>query len=285
MADVAPRTILVVGCGLIGMSFALAVKQRHPDIRLFGVEAHEPYRRTVQASGIFQEVLPNLPKAGRFDWAVLATPVDVACGQLAAAAEVAEVILDVCSVKRDICRTAKALGLADRFAPTHPMAGLAAAGPAFARSDLFSGERWITFPAWRACSLVHPLLASLGAKIVHLPSPEAHDAAMAAVSHGIHVTSLSAMLAYESLKTRQTEPLASLTGPGFADITRLSASPSGFWVSTLSANRENVLEYIAELKQTLSAFERVLLDDDRQALAELLDQARSAHHVWREERG
>jgi prephenate dehydrogenase len=285
MAELAPRTILVVGCGLIGTSFALAAKQRHPDVRLFGVEANAAYRRIVEASGVFQEVFADLPEAGHFDWAVLATPVDVACRQLPTAAQAADIVLDVCSVKRDICKAAEELGLTERFAPTHPMAGLAAAGPSFARSDLFAEQRWITFPSWPACSLVDPFLASLGAKVVHVPSPEAHDAAMAAVSHGIHLTSVAAMLACDSLKTRLPEDWASLTGPAFADVTRLCASPSGFWVSTLAANRENVLKYIGQLKHTLAQFEQALNDDHRDALAALLDQARRAHHVWREERG
>jgi prephenate dehydrogenase len=279
-----PESVLVVGCGLIGTSLARAISSRLPDITITGVEIRPDYRGIAAECGAFASIDADVPRASRFDLAVLATPVDVACRQLPAVAAVADVVLDVCSVKRDICQVAERFNLRDAFAPTHPMAGLSTPGPTHATPDLFAGRTWITIAGWPACRRVYPLLETLGARVVELPTPDLHDAAMASVSHGIHLASLTALLASDALATDRQGGWAELTGPAFRDVTRLAESPTQFWRSTLLANRDHVLSYISALQTVLGDIAAALTAADGDSIEQWLARAQSVYKKWKEER-
>lgn len=278
-----PHSILIVGCGLIGTSFALAVKAKKPSVKFYGVERNAQFREEATALNIFESISSDLPRDRHYELAVLAVPNRIACEQLRAAADIAELVMDVCSVKSDICKTAENLGLATSFAPSHPMAGVAASGPKAASADLFDGRTWLTIRGWDACDAIAPLITTMGARILPVDSAAFHDEAVAAVSHGIHLTSLAAMLSYTELQQQAGANWAKFCGPAFRDITRLSASPSEFWTSTLLSNREHVLGYLAALKAQLTEFETALAQNREFDLTKLLDEARSAHCSWKEE--
>lgn len=273
------RSVLVIGCGLIGTSLAMAWKKALPSIRICGVDVSEAHRTHVMNTGVFESVHATLPAAS-FDLVVLATPVDVACSKLPRVCTHATWVMDVCSVKHPLTQTALLGGHALRFAPTHPMAGNASEGPFQATPDLFVGRPWIFISGWPACDVVKPLLEVTGAHMVEVPSAEEHDVIMAAVSHGVHVSSLMTMLAFHQLQS-DGQSWAGFTGPGFQDVTRLSASPSSFWVSTLLANQANVLYALDSLSTQLSRFQTALRENDSTALQQLLDEAREAHSQWK----
>jgi prephenate dehydrogenase len=303
-----PSSLLVVGCGLIGTSLAMAWRERWPQTRLVGVEVNPHYRavserlvlprpadgpRTLdgfngegpkEAARVFDEVLPELPDDS-FQLAALAVPVDVACRLLPEVAQRAEVVFDVCSVKASIAKRAEDLGLRSQFAPTHPMAGAAVAGPEGARPDLFRGEAWLLIDGWPACVHMRGLLADLEARPLTVASAEQHDLAMAAVSHGVHLASLATMSAYDrALRDGGSEAWAGLTGPGFRDVTRLAASPPEFWVPTLLANRTAVSDQLRRVQAALEAFATALDEEDADRLEQLLREAREAHSAWRKAR-
>ncbi|MCL6598941.1 MAG: prephenate dehydrogenase/arogenate dehydrogenase family protein [Alicyclobacillus macrosporangiidus] len=283
-----PATVLVVGCGLIGTSLALALHRARPGLVVHGVERSDVHRRQALATGAFAEVFPALPdlaeteRGGRYELAVLAVPVDAACALLPATARLADVVMDVCSVKRPLVEAAEAAGLKAVFAPTHPMAGTADSGPAHARADLFDGRTWIVLDGWPACDAVTPWLEGTGARRVRLPSANDHDAAMASVSHGVHLASLSAMLAYCRTAGGRAGDWAMLAGPGFRDVTRLSRSGPDFWGPTLTANRDYVTVYLRALAEELNAFARALEEADGDALHQRLTEARMARLAWEE---
>ncbi|GMA48694.1 hypothetical protein GCM10025857_00510 [Alicyclobacillus contaminans] len=280
MSDWKPQSILIVGCGLLGASFAKAVHAHFPQCRLHAVEVDAAYRAWAEASGLFETVVSSLPERPVFDLAVLATPVDVACRQLPKAASVARWVMDVCSVKQQICQAAVDSGVQGQFAPTHPMAGLAVPGPSASRGDLFEQRTWLILDGWPACAVLAPFLAGLGAKVETVPSAEVHDAAMASVSHGIHVTSLCALLAADREKQRMGGEWQHWVGPAFRDITRLAASPSGFWTSTLLANRDAVQGYLEQLQTALHEVSDLLRAGDPGPMKAWLEGARDVHTAW-----
>lgn len=275
-----PAAVCIVGCGLIGMSLALALRAAYPQMRLVGVDIRADHRAIAQSRNTFDVVLSALP-AESFPLLVLAIPPRAAAQLMGEAGQHARFVMDVCSIKLPLCAAATEAGMADQFAPSHPMAGIAAEGPTQATADLFLNHPWILFRAWPACTRLEPLVRAVGARVVWLADAASHDVAMAAVSHGIHVTSLSAMLAYEETQQTSGATLANITGPGFRDITRLADSPSEFWTDTLLLNATAVTAQIDAVIAALQRFRGALTSADEDQLRGLLDEARQARWRWR----
>lgn len=275
------ESVLICGCGLIGTSLAMAWHSADLPISLYGVDPSPRHREVAMATGAFVSVNASMP-SDKFDLIVLATPVDVACTQMTQVDAQATWMMDVCSVKKPLIEVANSLGRRNTFAPTHPMAGVAAEGPKEACATIFSGHPWIYLEDWPATAVVLPLIRATGARVVSIASAERHDAVMAACSHGVHLVSLSTMLMFDAIANR-TSPMGQFTGPGFRDVSRLSASPAGFWVSTLMANREHVLHALDVYTQQLQGFQWALQNGDEDTLRMLLEQARIARTQWEEE--
>jgi prephenate dehydrogenase len=274
------QSILIIGCGLIGTSIALGLKKVMPELRIDGVESFDANRQVADRTGVFGTIYADLPHHV-YDLAVIATPVDVAKNMILEVSLHALTIMDVCSVKQAVCETADEHGLRDRFAPTHPMAGASESGPMHASADLFEQSIWLCVTGWPMCAVLAPMLEALGARVEYVDSPSAHDAAMAVVSHGIHVTSVAAMLTYHHLQRDGQGEWNRWTGPGFRDVTRLSAAGSAFWASTLMENRLHVIDYLSALRGQLDLFQQALEEHDDDALIELLQSSRSAQRRWR----
>ncbi|GGJ07460.1 prephenate dehydrogenase [Alicyclobacillus cellulosilyticus] len=284
------KRVLVIGCGLIGTSFALALRKTFGgQLEVDGVEPHPDHREALRTAGVFRAVYDRLPPAGpspRYDWAVLAVPVDKAAEMVPAASALAHWVMDVCSLKGPVCAAAREAGVAARFAPTHPMAGKAMGGPSAAEASLFAGQVWLVVEGWPAVSAVLPLLRATGAVIQPVASEREHDLAMAAVSHAIHLVSGAAMLAFHDAEKAAGAGgrWAAWTGPGFRDVTRLAGSPAGFWVATLLANREAVAAQLERVSARLGEFAAALQTGDAGRLASLLESARAVSEAWRRDR-
>lgn len=277
--------VLVVGCGLMGTSLAAGLRRVWPDVHLVGVENHQAHRDALANMAVFDAVLEDLAELTgeakhRFGLAVLAVPVAAATRLLPQVARHAEIVMDICSVKAPLCQAASHAGLDAVFAPTHPMTGKAAGGPRAADPRLWRGCTWLTLTGYPAVQQVLPVIQALGAQPVPVVSAEEHDVAMAAVSHGIHLASLSAMLASDRLAGACADSWRAWIGPGFRDVTRLSASPPGFWPDTLRANRQAVVAYLDHLTAVLQRWRQVLQEDDADGLAAQLEAAQEANRRW-----
>jgi len=223
--------------------------------------------------------LNDVPR--RYDLAVLAVPTDQALALLSATSTVSTFVMDVCSVKTSICNAATQLGLIACFAPTHPMAGLAVTGPSLATADLFKNQSWIMIEGWAACDIVRPLIAGTEARVVPVESAQQHDIAMSAASHSVHLASLSVIIAFQEAQKIQNSDWRQMTGPGFRDVTRLSAAASSFWTQTLLDNHGPVRKQLKLIKDIISRFEHVLETNDSVELENLLKYAEESHHDWK----
>jgi|GEM_PF-1865917 len=288
-----PQSVLLVGCGLIGVSMVKALTAVLPDVLVDGVEPHEEHRGTAAKTGCFRRIEMDLSQVNRvgqtYDLVVLAVPVDVACDLLPQAGTLGEVVMDVCSVKTDICARAEELGLRRRFFPSHPMAGIASEGPSEATADLFKGRPWLGIAHWTVPFPVVELIAQLGSVWIALETAALHDGLMAVVSHSTHVVSLATMLAFREAVNHWEPPLSSTSaamvcGPAFADVTRLAKSPPGFWTRTLLANRQTTVEHLRRTVGELQDFIDILETRDAVRLRRKLDSARNAHGRWEQDR-
>ncbi len=276
------KRILVIGCGLIGTSFAMALARYPSEFEVHGTDSNLRHLQIALQTSAFQQVFTTTEQlqSGYYDVVVLAIPVRAACSFLLRALELAPIVFDVCSVKTSICATAKQSPEWERFAPTHPMAGKSEEGPQGASETLFENKPWLYIDGWPATLQVLPIILKTGAIPIRLDSQHMHDTAMATVSHGIHLVSLAAMSAYGRAVQETGQMYAHLSGPGFKDITRLSESPIAFWVETLMENRTAVMHHLLRVKAVLNDFTTALESEDEFRLAELLEEAKKFHEDW-----
>lgn len=277
----------LIGCGLMGGSFALALKQAGLVQRVVG---YSPSTKTIQQAlqlGVIDAVASSAEQAASgADILLMAVPVSAteATLQLIAPAITPQMlVMDVGSTKADVLAAARrALGeRIGSFVPAHPIAGKEKAGVEHADAKLYQGcqviltataethgkQRQQALQVWQA----------LGCKVTQM-SPEAHDAAFAAVSHFPHLLAFALMNAITGQP--QGQEFLSLAGPGFRDFSRIAASDPKVWRDIFISNREQLLLQSQHLQTQLQAFEALLQHDDAPALEALIAQASTARSQW-----
>ena len=279
--------LVVIGVGLIGGSFALALKRARVVQRVVGVGRTRANLAAALRLKVVDEISQDPARAVRdADFVLLATPV----GQMPAVmSSIAQhvpghaVITDAGSTKRDVIACAQRFLGAHlaRFVPAHPVAGTELSGAAAAFPDLFRGRNVIltTQAGTRAgaIALVRRAWEACGARIVRLDA-RAHDEILAAVSHLPHVIAFALvnMLAGQ----RNPAQLFGLSAGGLRDTVRIAGSSPEMWADICVANREALLAalegYENELEQTRAAIERA----DAQELRRLFSRARAAREKW-----
>lgn len=260
------KKVVIFGVGLIGGSFALALRKAHAVGELVGFGRSAATLEQARQLGIIDRIGQDVAlEVVDADLIFLATPV----GQMAELmARIAPhlgthtLITDGGSTKSDVVREAYAqLGSkVGQFVPAHPVAGAEQSGAAAARSDLYVDKKVVLTPLPENSpeSVVHVRKAweSCGATVSELTAQQ-HDEVFAAVSHLPHL--LSFALVHDLAQRENRDVLLSFAASGFRDFTRIAASSPEMWRDICLANREALLaelqSYIAELNQINTALE------------------------------
>ena len=281
----------LIGCGLMGGSFALAAKRAGLVQKVIGFS---PSPSSVQKA-LDMEVIDQAAKSAAqavlgSDLVLLALPVAATQSTLALirpSLDSTALVMDVGSTKTDVVLAAKA-GLQDRmgqFVPAHPIAGKEVSGVQFADAKLYAQQQVILTPieATKAAFVqrAQDLWVGLGCQ-VKLMSPQDHDAAFAAVSHLPHLLAFAFM---NSLSAQAQGPdFLALAGPGFRDFTRIAASEPHMWRDILMANAQEVLAQSQHFQQQLQALElalnQALSTGQSEALMQLIEQASTQRAGW-----
>lgn len=277
----------VIGCGLIGGSFALALKRGGLVKRVIGYSKSPSTTEQAKRLGVIDDAAESaLLAVSGSDIVLIAVPVSATETTLKAIRHLVDpgvLFMDVGSTKRDVVDTARRV-LRERvpsFVPAHPIAGKEVAGIANADASLYVGRQVILTPiAQTAPELVQratDVWSAVGAQVLKM-TPENHDAAFAAVSHLPHLLAF----AYFSAVCKQPagRDYLSLAGPGFRDFTRIAASDPQVWRDILTANREELLKQSARFRHTLDAMEHVIRSGNTEALEDLIRQASEARAGW-----
>ncbi len=231
--------IAIIGLGLIGGSIALAVRERWPSVRVFGIDRHSVIAHAL-GSGAIDRGFGDASEIGDADLVILAAPVRqnvVLLAEMSPRLTSSTIVTDVGGTKRDIVRVARALPLAAPFVGGHPIGGAERGGFGFARPDLFKGRPWIftpddTTPA-HAVERLTAFVSGLGARSSTL-DPDRHDRLMAFLSH---LPQLTASALMDVIGTSAADGLL-LAGRGLVDTTRLASSPPDTWVDICAVNAD-----------------------------------------------
>ncbi|MDM7943230.1 MAG: prephenate dehydrogenase/arogenate dehydrogenase family protein [Hydrogenophaga sp.] len=278
----------LIGCGMMGGSFALALKRAGLVKRVVGYSKSPSTTERARQMGVIDVEAPSaLLAVSGADLVLLAVPVSATEATFKAIRHLVRgdvLIMDVGSTKREVIDAARRV-LKDQvgvFVPTHPIAGKEVAGVEHADADLYKGRQVILTPIERTLTAqlekAHKVWAALGCHVKQM-SPEAHDAAYAAVSHLPHLVAFALMNGIQS--QQQAADFLSLAGPGFRDFTRIAASDPLVWRDILMSNREELLAQSRLFQRALHALETAINADNPDALEALIDQASSARAHWR----
>jgi prephenate dehydrogenase len=278
----------LIGCGLMGGSFALALKQAGLVKRVVGYSKSPSTTQRALSMGVIDVEAPSaLLAVSGADIVLLAVPVAATEATFKAIKHLVTkdmLIMDVGSTKRDVIDAARRV-LRDHvgsFVPCHPVAGKEVSGVEHADPDLYAGRQVILTPVERTdpAMLRRATHAweGMGCQVITM-TPEAHDSAFAAVSHLPHLIAFALINGITSQP--QGKDFLSLAGPGFRDFTRIAASESKMWRDILLANRQELLAQSKVFQRTLQAMELMIESGNAEALEGLIAQASNARANWR----
>lgn len=246
--------VVIVGLGLIGGSFALALREAMAGVRVTGVDRAavialpESARATDELVDVDAPAALERAAAGS-DLVVLSTPVRAIAELLPQLLARAALVTDCGSTKRAIAASVADSPRRGRFVPGHPMAGAPSGGIELARADLFRDRRWLLCPDdcdADAVDSVESLVVRVGATPVRLSLAE-HDRAVARTSHA---TQLIASALSVAAKQAHAEIAA---GPAFERTTRIAGGPESIWRDILATNADEVASALDVLVSELAS--------------------------------
>ena len=291
MTDTRPRirigTLAVIGVGLIGGSFSLALKRAGIVQRVIGVGRTQANLDTALGLGVIDEASTDPAAAAtRADLVLLASPVGQfpeLMSQIAPVLGERTVVTDGGSTKQDVIAYARRFLGAHfrRFVPAHPIAGTEQSGAAAAFPDLYRDRNVIVAPQPEtdsgALNLVRAAWEACGANVIELDAAR-HDEIFAAVSHLPHVVAfaLVSMLA----KRPDARTLLGFSGGGLRDTVRIAGSSPEMWRDICMANRTALLKLLDDYAKELELARGAIENGDGDALETIFERARDARQRW-----
>jgi prephenate dehydrogenase len=279
--------LVVVGVGLIGGSFALALKGAGAVNRVIGVgRGAQNIRRALELKIIDAAGALDAATLADADLVLLAAPVgqmQTLMRSIAPVLGARTVVTDAGSTKRDVVELARRelKGALARFVPGHPIAGTENSGAEAAIAGLYRERKVVLTPLEenepKAIALVRSAWEQCGASVSEL-KPEEHDAVFAAVSHLPHV--LAYALVDQVARHPNAAQLFSYAAGGFRDFTRIASSPPEMWRDICLANREALLAELDRYRGGLDELRAILERSDARALEALFSGARDARKRW-----
>lgn len=287
MPDFRIDKLVIFGVGLIGGSFALALREANAVKRIVGIgRGRANLERALQLKVIDEIAGDTKSAVSDADFVLLATPVGQMSGLMSAIAphlDARAVMTDAGSTKQDVARLARESFKAclPRFVPAHPIAGAETSGVSAARADLYRGKNVVVTPlaetdalaidtacaAWRAC----------GAQLVRMKADE-HDRVFAAVSHLPHVLAYALV---DMLAQRwNADQLFSFAASGFRDFTRIAGSSPEMWRDICIANREALVRELRHYQGEIERVTALIEGGHADQLQAVFAGAREARRAW-----
>ena len=272
--------VSVIGVGLIGGSFALAIKESFPESSIFGIDKSEVHVKEALEIG-FIDVAGTMEDLADSDVAIVAVPVDISIKVLKEALDHAgdnTLVIDAGSTKFKLCEAVKDHPKRRNYLSAHPIAGTEFSGPSAAIKDLYKEKTNIVCEVEKTAFKLQErgmeIFRKIGMRIRYM-DPESHDRHIAYVSHLSHISSF--MLGKTVLEKEKNErDIFDLAGSGFASTVRLAKSSPAMWSPIFQQNKENVLETLNEYIQNLSSFRDLIANDE---FGEVYNEMERTNHI------
>ena len=278
----------LIGCGLMGGSFALALKKARLVKRIVGYSKSPSTTERARQMGVIDVEAPSaLLAVSGADIVLLAVPVSATEATFKAIRHLVgpnTLVMDVGSTKRDVVDAARRV-LRDNlgaFVPCHPITGKEVSGVEHADADLYTGKQVIITPIERTFTVqlqkAVDVWTAIGCHVTKM-SPQSHDAAYAAVSHLPHLIAFALINGITGQD--HGKEYMSLAGPGFRDFSRIAASDPHMWRDILIANREELLAQSHIFQQNLRALEQLIVTSNADGLEAMIEKASETRANWR----
>lgn len=273
------KNIHIIGLGLLGGSFSLALKKVKPELKFTGFDANPKNLEDALALGIIENASEEIPHDT--DVVILATPVDTLDKLLQKTLSKVEeqtLVIDFGSTKETLCRSVAEHPKRAQFLAGHPIAGTEYSGPKAAKEDLLDKKVFIICEMEKTDvhlkGMAYEILEALNMKLRFM-DPEEHDRQLAFVSHLSHISSF--MLGKTVLdKMEDDKNIFDMAGSGFASTVRLAKSSPAMWAPIMVANKGNILESLDAYIQNLQAFRNRISDENT---SELLDEMNGINKI------
>jgi len=277
--------VSIIGLGLIGGSFALALKKRLESIEVFGWDNSTAHLEEAKRLGIIDVAANSMEEAVLAgDWVILAIPVHAIESILPTCLELLQAhqtLVDFGSSKQLICEAADQHPNRGQFIAAHPIAGTEYSGPGAAFANLYEDKVMIVCDAGKTeekrLTEFRQLCKMVGMESRHLSAAE-HDVHLAYVSHLSHVIAFG--LSNTVLEKEQNDAhILDLAGSGFASTVRLAKSSPDMWTPIFQKNRKAILESLDHYLQHLNEFRQMLDTDDRESIHNFLIKGREIRKI------
>ena len=269
------KEVSIVGIGLIGGSFAMALKQINPKIIISGIDNNAAHTEEAIALGIIDKS-STIDAVSTADLVVLAVPVNAAITILPNVLNLisdSALVIDMGSTKSVICKSIASHPRRSNFLATHPIAGTEFSGPSAAFSSLYFNKTTIICELNQTSSILSKpileLFETMGMTLRFM-SAEDHDKHIAYVSHLSHISSF--MLGKTVIEKEKNERnIFDMAGSGFASTVRLAKSSPEMWTPIFEQNKDNVIETLDEYIQNLTQFKLDLQNEDFEAIYKAME--------------
>lgn len=264
------KSVAIIGVGLIGGSWALALKKHFSDITILGVDKNQAHLEEAIRLGLIDKAV-DLDAAAQSDLVFVSIPVGSASEVIYSLLDkVGEhtLIMDAGSTKSALCQSISDHPNRSHFLAAHPIAGTEFSGPAAAKADLFDGKLMILCEIEKTAIRLQENILSAFQKIgmrLRYMDPESHDKHVAYVSHLSHVSSF--MLGKTVMdKEADDRNIFDLAGSGFASTVRLAKSSPEMWGPIFLQNKEHLSHTLEAYISNLQKFKTLIDNEDLEAL-------------------
>lgn len=277
--------VTIIGPGLIGGSFALALKKRLEEVTVYGWDQNPDHLREALTLGIIDHATSSLKEAlQNGDWIILAIPVNAIEAVLPGCLDSLkphQVLIDFGSTKESICTVADQHANRTQFIAAHPIAGTEYSGPQAAFPSLFEDKVMIVCDEEKsspdAITEFRKLCKMIGMSTTYLKAAE-HDIHLAYVSHLSHVIAFG--LSNTVLKQEESdEHILDLAGSGFASTVRLAKSSPDMWTPIFLKNKGAILDSLDNYLDQLNHFKSLLEDEDSDEIRGFLEKGRAIRKI------
>ena len=278
------ESVTIVGVGLIGGSFSLALKDKGLVRNVIGVGRSADNMGKALELGLIDEALPLEAAVKKSDLIYVAIPVDATVPvmrQIMDLVTPSQIVADAGSTKKALCESLAGHPMRSRFVATHPMWGTEYSGPEAAVHHAFAGRTCVICEKEKsdpeAVEVMEDLYRQMGMQMVYMDA-DGHDMHAAYISHISHITSFA--LANTVLeKEKEDEAIFDLAGGGFESTVRLAKSNPAMWLPIFKQNREHVLDVLNEHIAQLRKFKSCLEKENYEYLQELMDNANKIKRI------